>query len=117
MSSQRSALSIFNPQLLLILGTSSVHVLEGQPQYDQLVAATNCTDATDTLDCLRRSLSDIIMSAINRTPNIFSYSSMANGWKPRVDGDMLKEDPFVALALGHYAKVPIIAGDCDDEGT
>ncbi|KAJ7666219.1 sterol esterase [Mycena polygramma] len=72
--------------------TSSIpHVLEGQPQYDQLVAATNCTDATDTLDCLRHAPFDVLMSAINRTPNIFSYSSMGN--------------------------VPIIAGDCDDEGT
>ncbi|KAJ6470080.1 Alpha/Beta hydrolase protein [Mycena vitilis] len=86
--------------------TSSIpHVLDGQPRYDQLVPAMNCTAVTDTLDCLRHAPFDVLMSAINRTPNVFSYPSVGNVWKPRVHGDVLKLDPFVALARGHYAKV------------
>ncbi|KAJ6469752.1 Alpha/Beta hydrolase protein [Mycena vitilis] len=96
---------------------SMPHITEGQPQYDHLVVATNCTDATDSLDCLRHAPFDTLMLAINQTPNIFSYSSLGNVWKPRVDGDFLKQDPFIALSRGLHAKVPIIAGDCDDEGT
>jgi len=60
---------------------------------------------------------DILMSAINQTPNLFAYPSLGSVWKPRVDGDILKQDPFVTLSRGLQVKVPIISGNCDDEGT
>ncbi|KAJ7132082.1 Alpha/Beta hydrolase protein [Mycena epipterygia] len=92
-------------------------ITEGQPQYDQLVAATNCSQAADSLDCLRHAPFDILMSAINQTPNVFSYSSLGNVWKPRIDGDIIKHHPFITMSRGLHAKVPIIAGNCEDEGT
>ncbi|KAJ7132220.1 Alpha/Beta hydrolase protein [Mycena epipterygia] len=109
---------IFHGAFMQSGSTSSIPpITQGQPQYDQLVAATNCTQAADTLDCLRYAPYEDLMAAINQTPNIFSYSSLGNVWKPRVDGDILTQDPSIILSRGLHAKVPIIAGNCDDEGT
>ncbi|KAJ7640552.1 carotenoid ester lipase precursor [Mycena rosella] len=90
---------------------------EGQSDYDNLVAGTNCTDSPDTLDCLRRAPFEALMAAINKTPDFFSYRSLSLVWHPRIDGDVVAEDPLVSISRGQYAKIPIMTGICDDEGT
>ncbi|KAL0948885.1 hypothetical protein HGRIS_009001 [Hohenbuehelia grisea] len=92
-------------------------VLDGQSEYDLIVSETNCSAERDTLSCLRRVPLDQIMAAINKTRDIFSYSSLNLAWQPRVDGDLLRREPYESLVQGLYAKVPSIAGTCDDEGT
>ncbi|KAJ7503276.1 Alpha/Beta hydrolase protein [Mycena galericulata] len=92
-------------------------VADGQPHYDGLVAANNCTGSTDTLECLRGIPFDNFMATVNHTANLFSYSSLNNVWRPRVDGDVVVRNPLVSVARGLYAKVPIMTGNCDDEGT
>ncbi|KAF7364176.1 Carboxylic ester hydrolase [Mycena sanguinolenta] len=92
-------------------------VADGQPYYDQLVVANNCTAATDTLDCLKRVPFDKFAATFNKTADFFSYRSLSLVWRPRVDGDVLVRNPPLSVALGEFAKIPILSGDCDDEGT
>ncbi|KAJ6543584.1 carotenoid ester lipase precursor [Mycena vulgaris] len=92
-------------------------VADGQPDYDGLVAANNCTGSADTLECLRRIPFDVFMASVNQTTNLFSFSSLQNIWRPRVDGDVVVHDPLVSVTRGLYAKIPIMTGDSDDEGT
>ncbi|KAJ6489015.1 sterol esterase [Mycena sanguinolenta] len=92
-------------------------VTDGQPHYDGLVAANNCTGSSDTLECLRMVPFDAFMATVNDTTNLFSFSSLQNVWRPRVDGDVVIQDPLISVSKGLYAKVPIISGDSDDEGT
>ncbi|KAJ7765905.1 sterol esterase [Mycena maculata] len=92
-------------------------VADGQPHYDGLVAANNCTESADTLQCLKRVPFDDLMATVNRTTNIYSYSSMNNIWRPRVDGDVVVHNPLVSVTKGLYAKIPIMSGNSDDEGT
>ncbi|KAF7373914.1 Carboxylic ester hydrolase [Mycena sanguinolenta] len=92
-------------------------VADGQPYYDQLVIANNCTAASDTLDCLKRVPFDDFMATVNRTADFFSYRSLSLVWRPRVDGDVLVRNPPLSVAQGDFAKIPILSGDCDDEGT
>ncbi|KAJ7471049.1 sterol esterase [Mycena latifolia] len=92
-------------------------VADGQPNYDGLVVANNCTHAADTLACLKRVPFDDFMATVNNTTNFFSYSSLQNIWHPRVDGDVIVQNPLVSVVKGQYAKIPIITGDSDDEGT
>ncbi|KAJ7238856.1 carotenoid ester lipase precursor [Mycena haematopus] len=92
-------------------------VADGQPYYDELVAANNCTGAADTLDCLRRVPFDGFMATVNKTADLFSYRSLSLLWLPRVDGDVLVRNPPQSIAQGAFAKVPFLSGDCDDEGT
>ena len=107
-----------------------------QPLFDQLVADTECTGSADLIACLRTVPFDNLMTAINKSPNFFSYTSVRHGWQPSVDGDFVVRDPQVSLQTGQYAKVrlliflpffrslraifwqvPFVTGDCDDEGT
>ncbi|KAJ7466859.1 carotenoid ester lipase precursor [Mycena latifolia] len=96
---------------------TSPSVTDGQAAYDSLVATNNCTASPDTLDCLRRVPFDSLMATVNKTQDLFAYGGLALVWRPRIDGDVIVEDPLVSVSRGLYAKIPIMTGDCDDEGT
>ncbi|KAJ7443019.1 Alpha/Beta hydrolase protein, partial [Mycena latifolia] len=97
---------------------TSPSVADGQVVYDSLVVANNCTASPDTLDCLRRVPFDSLMATVNnKTLDVFSYGGLDLVWRPRVDGDVIVGDPLVSISRGLYAKIPIMTGDCDDEGT
>jgi acetylcholinesterase len=84
----------------------SVH--EGQSDYDNLVVAASCTASSDTLDCLRRATFEALMTGVNKTADFFSYQSLALVWQPRVDGDIMMEDPLVSVSRGLYPKASCV---------
>ncbi|TFY61394.1 hypothetical protein EVJ58_g4533 [Rhodofomes roseus] len=81
------------------------------------VMSTNCTGAADTLECLRHAPLEALWAAVNATPSITSYQSNNLAWQPRIDGNIIPYNPSRMIEDGVIAKVPIIAGDCEDEGT
>ncbi|TFY52381.1 hypothetical protein EVJ58_g10049 [Rhodofomes roseus] len=93
------------------------NVSAGQPYYDLLVDYTGCTGQSDTLACLREAPAEQILAAVNMTPNSRDYTEHNLAWQPRLDGDLFIQNPQRSVLMGQYAKVPIISGDCDDEGT
>ena len=111
---------------------------ESQPIYNQWIEFTNCTNPTDgtsTLDCLRAVPYQTLKNAVNMVPPLLSYQALSISFRPVVDGIMFKRTSRQSLAEGLYAKVrdpyimvlaglligtlkiPIIAGDVEDEGT
>jgi carboxylesterase type B len=92
-------------------------ITDGQIYYDALVDSTGCSGSSDTLDCLRGVDYTTLKAAVDATPGIFSYQALNLAWLPRVDGVFLTEDPQVLAQQGQVAAIPIINGDCDDEGT
>ncbi|PAV18601.1 sterol esterase from carbohydrate esterase family CE10 [Pyrrhoderma noxium] len=101
-------------------GTSfhaKLDVKEAQPYYDSIVNITGCSEASDTLSCLRNVSMEAIVEAVEQLPSPRSYTSLNTVWSPRTDGQLIKSDPVPILKQGLYAKVPIITGDVDDEGT
>ncbi|KAK7063328.1 Alpha/Beta hydrolase protein [Favolaschia claudopus] len=58
-----------------------------------------------------------LSGAINSTDSFFSYRSVNLVWTPRIDGDAVMRDPWLSVQGGAYAKIPIAAGTCEDEGT
>ncbi|KAF8893685.1 Alpha/Beta hydrolase protein [Gymnopilus junonius] len=76
-------------------------IKEGQVYYDFIVEQTGCKGNPDTLNCLRR----------------VDYSSLALAYVPRADGLILTDDPHKLVQSGLVAKIPIVSGNCDDEGT
>jgi hypothetical protein len=104
-----------------------------QRYFDDLVNATNCTDAKDRLGCLRAVPYSQLIQAVNREPNIPSYQGLNLAWQPMVDGILIPRNPLQILQSGEYAtvsvelpqrgffrevsQVPFITGDCEDEGT
>ncbi|KAK7688643.1 hypothetical protein QCA50_008181 [Cerrena zonata] len=92
-------------------------ITHGQKFYDAIVAETGCSSASDTLQCLREVPFDTLMDAVNDSPGIFAYQSLALSWLPRADGTFLTAPPQQLMLQGSVANIPFVTGDCDDEGT
>jgi len=92
-------------------------ITDGQPYYDILVESTGCSGSSDTLACLRAAPYEKLKAAMDLTPSIASYQSLALAWLPRIDGDFLVDDPQKLVQQGKVARIPFVTGDCDDEGT
>ncbi|KAF5314859.1 hypothetical protein D9619_007082 [Psilocybe cf. subviscida] len=92
-------------------------ISSNQPLFDQLVVDTGCKHATNALECLRSVPYTNLTAAINRTPDLFSFNSLQLAWEPTIDGMVIKRDPMISVQKRLFSKVPIISGNCDDEGT
>ncbi|TKA74014.1 putative secreted lipase [Cryomyces minteri] len=85
--------------------------------FNTVVTNAGCGGATDKLACLRSLDYTTYLNAANSVPGIFGYNSVALSYLPRPDGTVLTKSPDVLVANGQYAKVPMIVGDQEDEGT
>ncbi|KIJ47403.1 hypothetical protein M422DRAFT_164078 [Sphaerobolus stellatus SS14] len=92
-------------------------ITHGQKTYDGIVQQVGCSGATDTLACLRTVPYSALHTAMDNSPSTFSYQSLALGWLPRADGVFLTDTPQRLVAQGSVANIPIVTGDCEDEGT
>ena len=57
------------------------------------------------------------MDAINTTPAVLSPNGLDITWGISIDGDLIKKSSMQYIRDGTYAKVPILGGQADDEGT
>jgi len=57
------------------------------------------------------------MDAINTAPALASLDGVDIIWSISVDGDLMKKSLRQYINAGSYARVPIIGGGTDDEGT
>ncbi|RDX47137.1 alpha/beta-hydrolase [Lentinus brumalis] len=92
-------------------------ITEQQQYYDQIVEHAGCSNATDTLECLRTVPPQTLSAAAATLPNLFEYPGLATPWAPRADGVFLTAPPQHLVLAGQVAKIPFISGDALDEGT
>ncbi|KAF2165602.1 hypothetical protein M409DRAFT_23895 [Zasmidium cellare ATCC 36951] len=82
-----------------------------QPIYDKVVSQVNCTDAIDTLACLRTipyaELYPFLNTSVVTGPSFY----------PVVDGDVIPNYPSILLEEGRSAHIPHLYGTNSDEGT
>ena len=92
---------------------------KAQAIYDAVVTAAGCAEQNDSLECLRRLPFEQLSDALSSVPSFFSYTSIDLSYLPRPDpaDTFLPESPEVAIQGGRFAKVPVIVGDQNDEGT
>ncbi|KAJ6104377.1 hypothetical protein N7523_010697 [Penicillium sp. IBT 18751x] len=78
-----------------------------QPMYDRIVERAGCTNATNTLQCLR----DLPYSTI--------YNAAYEGleWFATIDNSFISQYPQMSYKEGKLSKVPILLGTNTDEGT
>ncbi|KAF5332574.1 hypothetical protein D9611_005208 [Ephemerocybe angulata] len=93
------------------------NMTEGQVYYDKLVQDAGCGGANDTLACLRSAPLGNLTSAIGYSPGIWSYQSLVLAWTPHADGAFLTDNPQRLVENDKVAKIPMVSGNCDDEGT
>ncbi|KAJ5886953.1 uncharacterized protein N7473_009627 [Penicillium subrubescens] len=83
-----------------------------QSSYDTLAASVNCSNAVDSLQCLREVPFETLNSVLNGTDGSSAYD-----FSPVVDGDFLRTYGSVQLNNHEFVKIPIISGTNMDEGT
>ncbi|KAI0298097.1 carotenoid ester lipase precursor [Multifurca ochricompacta] len=80
-------------------------ITHGQPYYDDLVERTGCSGSPDTLACLRTVPYATLKDAMNKSPSIFAYQSLALAWQPRVDGNFLSDNPQNSCKKARVSRV------------
>lgn len=100
-----------------VIPADPVDCPRAQVVYDTVVAAAGCSSAPDSLECLREADYATFLNATNSVPSLLSYTSVALSYLPRPDGTVITKSPDILGKEGKYAKVPIIIGDQEDEGT
>jgi len=93
------------------------NITGGQSHYDALVNSCGCSGQNDTLSCLRNTSLSNLTDAINESPGLFAYQSLVLAWLPRADGVFLTDEPQRLVREDKVAKVPMVSGNVDDEGT
>ena len=90
-----------------------------QAIFDQVASKAGCGSAEDKAACLRAVPYQNFLEAANSVPAILSYSGLDISYCPRPDptDNFFPVSPDEAVAKGAFAKVPIIIGDQEDEGT
>ncbi|TFK81844.1 carotenoid ester lipase [Polyporus arcularius HHB13444] len=81
----------------------------GQAIYDEFVSALNCSNAADSLACLREVPSETFQSVVGTSGGAF--------WSLTADGDFLQDLPQQALVKGKVAPVSMVTGIAEDDGT
>ncbi|KAK6409429.1 hypothetical protein LTR81_016217 [Elasticomyces elasticus] len=102
-----------------ITPANNVTTPKAQTVYDTVVANAGCSSSANTLACLRKIDYTTFLNAVNSVPATFGYRSVDLSYLPRPDaGDkFFSRSPDLSVASGAFAKVPIIIGDQQDEGT
>ena len=102
-----------------VVPADSVTSTQAQTIYNQVVAAAGCAGQPDTLACLRKADYTILLNAMNSVPALIGYRALDLSYLPRPDPSdkFFPISPELAIQRGRYAKVPIIIGDQEDEGT
>lgn len=70
----------------------------------------NCTNATDSLACLRAVPVDVLSSVFN------SSVTASASFGTQIDGDFIRESSITSLSEGRFVKVPLLVGTNFDEG-
>ena len=91
---------------------------KAQAIYDLIAEKAGCS-GQNSLSCLRNVDTDTFLRAQNAAPDINGYTSLDVPFLPRPDpsDNFFPISPEVAYKQGHSAKVPIIMGNQEDEGT
>jgi len=69
------------------------------------------------LDCLRAVPYETLRAAIGGTPGLLSTRGINLTWWPSIDGEFITKSMKQMAADGELPKVPLIAGNVQDEGT
>lgn len=97
--------------------STTLTVDENQYLYDGFAVRAGCA-VTNSLSCLRSKTTAELQAANN---NAQSFPGGANpplyAWGPVIDGEFLRELPYVAFQKGKFVRVPIMMGDDTNGGT
>ncbi|KAL4977824.1 Alpha/Beta hydrolase protein [Aspergillus desertorum] len=90
---------------------------ESQFAYDNLVNRTGCSDAGDSLDCLRNLDIEDLQRENIVTPFPGAQRRPLYMYGPTIDNDLVPDYTYSLFKQGKFIHVPVIFGDVTNEGT
>ncbi|KZZ90707.1 lipase [Ascosphaera apis ARSEF 7405] len=90
---------------------------KAQHIFNTVATKAGCQGQKDVVECLRSLDYTTFLNACNSVRSFLSYGSVALSYVPRPDGLSLPESPDILVKSGRFARVPMIIGDQEDEGT
>ncbi|KAK7227525.1 hypothetical protein V2G26_015528 [Clonostachys chloroleuca] len=97
--------------------TQPIDGTKAQDIFNTVAEAAGCGSDSSKLECLRGVDYETFLNASNSVPTYLTYSSLAFNFAPRPDGKVLTASPEALAQSGKYAKVPLIIGNQENEGT
>lgn len=92
---------------------------KAQEVYNTVVQRAGCIRTNNTLECLRGVDAKLLQEAANSLSTEFKYSGANLPYVPRPDSSdsFFPVSPDTAITSGIFAKVAVLSGDTEDEGT
>lgn len=90
-----------------------------QDIFDHIARVSNClcSDDAKTMQCLRSLPPERLNGATNTVPGLFAYGRVGISFGPRWAEPLFSAHPYDLLSQGKFARVPMIIGSQEDEGT
>jgi len=85
-----------------------------EAQGERFARALGCAEAPDVLACMRSKPPREILETLPANGGLFHRGE---DYRPTVDGYVLREEPWEAIAAGRHRNVPLIAGTTADEAS
>jgi acetylcholinesterase len=118
---------LYNPKTRFGTANNPILAFDYDPLHDRWseipghvrppVQFTGCTSAPDILKCLRVAPYATLREAIDTTPSLVSPNGVDYTWSITIVGDLIEKSPRQYIRGGRCARVPILGGQVDDEGT
>jgi cholinesterase len=86
-----------------------------QEIYDHLVSSVDCTEAEDTLECLRQTPFERLNAVFNESAMPLT-ATMAIMARPVIDGDFVQTYGSLSIKESRFVKVPVLTGVSTNEG-
>ncbi|KAM0124788.1 hypothetical protein ACHAP3_010107 [Botrytis cinerea] len=86
-------------------------------QFDRYANSAGCGSADDALACLRTQSTAVLQAANVASPYPGQSGSPIFYWTPAIDGDFIRDYPYVLFEKGLSVDLPIMFGDVTNEGS
>lgn len=102
-----------------VLPALNVDHPKAQEVYDTLVSRAGCGLSNNTLECLRSLNASVLQKAAYSLNTEYGHLGINLPFLPRPDpsDQFFALSPDAAVSAGKFAKVPVLSGDTEDEGT
>jgi carboxylesterase type B len=90
------------------------YVSELEYQFDRTVRGMGCSDSGDKMACLRNKDAAALQAANSASPFPGRHGWPLFYWTPCVDGDLIRDLPYLMWGNGSFIKVPVVFGTTTD---
>jgi acetylcholinesterase len=86
-------------------------------QFDRFANDSGCANSENQISCLRALDTAVLQASNVPHPYAGAVADPRFYWSPTVDGDLIRDYPYIMFEKGAFIEVPILFGNDNDEGS